>query len=144
MSSNIHAPKPEPESRDLRSEGQRWVRRRRILYTILGIYAVLSLMWFAIDMADGTESLWFYWPMLGTALLSPSRPSFSSASAARSESTGSSGRSSATSSSAAVGTRPGRPQTAGVGGRSITLHQGDQPRSRRAEARVLTQRSAQR
>jgi hypothetical protein len=23
-------------------------------------------MWFAIDMADGTESLWFYWPMLGT------------------------------------------------------------------------------
>jgi hypothetical protein len=25
-------------------------------------------MWFAIDMADGTESLWFYWPMLGTGL----------------------------------------------------------------------------
>jgi uncharacterized membrane protein YccC len=42
------------------------VRRKRILYTILGIYAVLSLMWFLIDMADGTESLWFYWPMLGT------------------------------------------------------------------------------
>ncbi|HET6684981.1 MAG TPA: 2TM domain-containing protein [Jiangellaceae bacterium] len=29
-------------------------------------YAVLSLMWFTIDMADGTENLWFYWPMLGT------------------------------------------------------------------------------
>ena len=26
-------------------------------------------MWFAIDMADGTESLWFYWPMLGTGLV---------------------------------------------------------------------------
>ena len=25
-------------------------------------------MWFAIDIADGTESLWFYWPMLGTGL----------------------------------------------------------------------------
>jgi 2TM domain len=53
---------------DPTSEARRWVRRLRILYTILGIYAVLSLMWFAIDMADGTESLWFYWPMLGTGL----------------------------------------------------------------------------
>jgi hypothetical protein len=25
-------------------------------------------MWFAIDMADGTESLWFYWPMLGVGI----------------------------------------------------------------------------
>jgi 2TM domain len=25
-------------------------------------------MWLAIDMTDGTESLWFYWPMLGTGL----------------------------------------------------------------------------
>jgi 2TM domain len=25
-------------------------------------------MWFAIDMADGTENLWFYWPMLGTGI----------------------------------------------------------------------------
>jgi 2TM domain len=51
-----------------RAEAQRWVRRKRILYTILGIYAVLSLMWFAIDMADGTENLWFYWPMMGTGI----------------------------------------------------------------------------
>jgi 2TM domain len=69
MSSNIPAPEPEPEAQDLRAEAQRWVRRRRILYTILGIYGVLSLMWFAIDMADGTESLWFYWPMLGTGVV---------------------------------------------------------------------------
>jgi 2TM domain len=69
MSSNIPTPKPEPEAQDLRAEAQRWVRRRRILYTILGIYAVLSLMWFAIDMADGTENLWFYWPMLGTGVV---------------------------------------------------------------------------
>ena len=68
MSSDLPAPQPEPEPQDQRAEAQRWVRRLRILYTILGIYAVFSLMWFAIDMADGTESLWFYWPMLGTGL----------------------------------------------------------------------------
>jgi hypothetical protein len=58
----------QPDSSALRAEAKRWVRRKRILYTIIGIYAVLSLMWFAIDMADGTESLWFYWPMLGTGV----------------------------------------------------------------------------
>jgi 2TM domain len=61
--------RPAPELQDLQAEAQRWVRRKRTLYTILGIYAVLSLMWFAIDMADGTESLWFYWPMLGTGVV---------------------------------------------------------------------------
>ena len=55
-------------SQRMRADAQRWVRRLRILYTILGIYAALSLMWFAIDMADGTENLWFYWPMLGVGL----------------------------------------------------------------------------
>lgn|SRR5215510_2143527 len=58
----------EPTPQDLRAEARRWVRRKRILYSILGIYVVLSLMWFAIDMADGTESLWFYWPMLGAGI----------------------------------------------------------------------------
>jgi membrane protein YdbS with pleckstrin-like domain len=52
-----------------REEARRYVRRLRILYTILGIYLVLSVMWFAIDMADGTESIWFYWPMLGTGII---------------------------------------------------------------------------
>ena len=68
MPSDVPAPQPQPEQPRLRAEAQRWVRRLRVLYTILGIYAVFSLMWFAIDMADGTESLWFYWPMLGTGL----------------------------------------------------------------------------
>ena len=45
-----------------------YVRRKRIFYTVLGVWLALSLMWFAIDMADGTESLWFYWPMLGTGI----------------------------------------------------------------------------
>ena len=54
---------------EVRNDAHRWVRRQRILYTIIGVYAVLSLMWFAIDMADGTESLWFYWPMLGTGVI---------------------------------------------------------------------------
>jgi hypothetical protein len=68
MSDNIPASKPASASPDLRAEAQRWVRRKRILYTILGIYVALSVMWFAIDMADGTESVWFYWPMLGTGI----------------------------------------------------------------------------
>jgi hypothetical protein len=51
---------PEPQPPHLQAEAQRWVRRLRILYTILGIYAALSLMWLAIDIADGTENLWFY------------------------------------------------------------------------------------
>jgi hypothetical protein len=66
MPNSFPAPSPHPEPHDLMAEAHRWIRRQRILYTIPGIYAVLSLMWFAIDMADGTESLWFYWPMLGT------------------------------------------------------------------------------
>jgi two-component system, LytTR family, sensor kinase len=49
-----------------RDEAYRWVRRKRIVYAIFGIYIALSLMWLLIDLSDGTENLWFYWPMLGT------------------------------------------------------------------------------
>jgi 2TM domain len=66
---NTPADADRPGAQRAREEAQRWVRRKRILYTILGIYVVLSLMWFLIDMADdGTESLWFYWPMLGVGV----------------------------------------------------------------------------
>ena len=68
MSHGMPSSTPPPDASALRAEAQRWVRRKRIFYAILGIYAALSLMWFAIDMADGTESLWFYWPMLGTGI----------------------------------------------------------------------------
>ena len=68
MTTNLPTPQWDDDSDKLNSDAQRWVRKKRILYTILGIYAVLSLMWFLIDMADGTESLWFYWPMLGTGI----------------------------------------------------------------------------
>jgi hypothetical protein len=51
-----------------RDEAHRWVRRKRILYTILGIYGVLSLMWFAIDLADDSSGFWFYWPMFGAGI----------------------------------------------------------------------------
>jgi hypothetical protein len=50
------------------AEAQRHVRRKRIFYIVLGIWIALSLMWFAIDMADDSSSVWFYWPMLGTGL----------------------------------------------------------------------------
>jgi hypothetical protein len=49
-------------------EAQRYVRRKRIFYTVLGVWIALSLMWFAIDMADDSSSIWFYWPMLGTGI----------------------------------------------------------------------------
>jgi polyferredoxin len=65
---NTHSEIDRPAAQRARDEAQRWVRRKRILYTIFGIYIVLSLMWFLIDLADGTESLWFYWPMLGTGV----------------------------------------------------------------------------
>jgi polyferredoxin len=65
---NTHGEIDGPAAQRARDEAQRWVRRKRILYTIFGIYIVLSLMWFLIDMADGTESLWFYWPMFGTGV----------------------------------------------------------------------------
>jgi 2TM domain len=50
------------------AEARRYVRRKRIFYTVLGIWIALSLMWFAIDMADDSSSAWFYWPMLGTGI----------------------------------------------------------------------------
>jgi hypothetical protein len=49
-------------------EARRHVRRKRILYTVVGIWIALSLMWFAIDMLDDSSSVWFYWPMLGTGI----------------------------------------------------------------------------
>jgi hypothetical protein len=51
-----------------REEARRWVRRKRIFYTVVGIYLCLSLMWFAIDLLDDSSGYWFYWPMLGTGL----------------------------------------------------------------------------
>jgi 2TM domain len=53
---------------DLREDARRYVRRKRIFYTVLGIWVTLSLMWFLIDMTDDSSSLWFYWPMLGTGI----------------------------------------------------------------------------
>lgn len=29
---------------------------------------VLCLMWFTIDIADGTDSIWFFWPVFGTGV----------------------------------------------------------------------------
>src|SRR5262245_7306689 len=49
-------------------EASRWVRRKRIFYTVVGIYLSLSLMWFVIDLLDDSSGYWFYWPMLRTGL----------------------------------------------------------------------------
>ena len=53
---------------DAREEAARWVRRKRILYTVLLAYAALSILWFAIDVLTGSDSWWFYWPMLGVGI----------------------------------------------------------------------------
>jgi 2TM domain len=53
----------------VREDARRHVRRKRIFYAILGGWIALSLMWFTIDMLDGSDSLWFYWPMGGTGIL---------------------------------------------------------------------------
>jgi uncharacterized membrane protein YccC len=51
-----------------REEARRYVRRKRILYTVVAIWLAFSVMWFSIDMLDDSSSLWFYWPMLGTGI----------------------------------------------------------------------------
>ena len=48
-------------------EAWRYVRRKRILYTVLGAWIVLCVMWFLIDVRDG-GSWWFYWPMMGSGV----------------------------------------------------------------------------
>jgi 2TM domain len=53
---------------DSMEEARRHVRRKRIFYTVVGIWLALSVMWFAIDLADDSTSYWFYWPMLGTGI----------------------------------------------------------------------------
>jgi hypothetical protein len=49
-------------------EARRFVRRKRIFYTVLGVWIALSLMWLVIDLFDDSSSFWFYWPMLGTGI----------------------------------------------------------------------------
>jgi hypothetical protein len=56
------------EDAEAREEARRYVRRKRILYSVVGIWIVLSLMWFTIDLLDDSSSFWFYWPMLGTGI----------------------------------------------------------------------------
>jgi hypothetical protein len=56
------------ETDEAREEARRYVRRKRIFYTVLGVWIALCLMWFAIDTLDDSSSIWFYWPMLGTGI----------------------------------------------------------------------------
>ena len=53
---------------DALEEARRYVRRKRIFYTLLALWIALSVMWFAIDLLDDSSSFWFYWPMLGTGI----------------------------------------------------------------------------
>ena len=53
---------------DSLEEARRYVRRKRIFYTVVGIGTALCLMWFTIDLLDDSSSWWFYWPMLGTGI----------------------------------------------------------------------------
>jgi 2TM domain len=73
MSETPDVPQPDAALDDRRSDesledARRYVRRKRVFYTVLGIWIALCLMWFAIDMLDDSSSLWFYWPMLGTGI----------------------------------------------------------------------------
>lgn len=55
-------------SNETLEEARRHVRRKRIFYAVLGIWIALCVMWFVIDMADDSSSIWFYWPVLGTGI----------------------------------------------------------------------------
>ena len=50
---------------EAREEARRYVRRKRILYTVVGIWLALSLMWSRLTCSTHSSSFWFYWPMLG-------------------------------------------------------------------------------
>jgi hypothetical protein len=58
----------ETDTQQSLEEARRYVRRKRILYTVVGIWIALSLMWLTIDMLEGGSGTWFYWPMLGTGI----------------------------------------------------------------------------
>ena len=89
-------------SNDALEEARRYVRRKRIFYTVLGIWLALSLMWFLIDMRDDSSSSGSTGPCSARASPWPLPGSCSWGSAGSSAPTGSAGRS--TSISAAEGT----------------------------------------
>jgi 2TM domain len=49
-------------------DARRYVRRKRIFFTVLGVWLALCLMWFLIDVSDDSSSWWFYWPVLGSGI----------------------------------------------------------------------------
>jgi hypothetical protein len=53
---------------EVRQEARRWVRRKRLFYSLLALWLVLSAMWFAIDILGDSRLDWFWWPMLGMGL----------------------------------------------------------------------------
>jgi 2TM domain len=50
-------------------EARRWVRRKRIFYTIIIVYVALVALWIVIDVLTGTDDWWFYWPTLGAGVI---------------------------------------------------------------------------
>jgi hypothetical protein len=58
----------DPDANARLDEARRWVRRKRIFFSVVGIYLALSLMWLAIDLLDDSSGFWFYWPMLGVGV----------------------------------------------------------------------------
>lgn len=58
----------DPAMDEARQEAQRYVRRKRIFYLVLGIWLALSVMWFLIDILDDGRLNWFFWPMVGTGV----------------------------------------------------------------------------
>jgi 2TM domain len=50
-------------------EARRWVRRKRVFYTVLLVYLALVVFWFLIDVLTGADDWWFYWPTLGAGLV---------------------------------------------------------------------------
>jgi hypothetical protein len=62
--SNAH---PSPND-DALEGARRHVRRKRIFYSVLGVWIALCVMWFLIDLSDDSSSWWFYWPMAGSGI----------------------------------------------------------------------------
>lgn len=59
------APQPDETAIDEEREARRYVKRVKRFYNHLGVYAVIILFLFLINIMTSPGYLWFFWPALG-------------------------------------------------------------------------------
>jgi 2TM domain-containing protein len=62
---DVAVPDGRPEYKARYERARKRVQAVRGFYIHLAIYLVVNLFLFAINMLSNSESIWFYWPLLG-------------------------------------------------------------------------------